>query len=48
VGVVLSNEVITGVVEKGFADDILQVSVDLQSEKSAFSDVTVEVHSRAI
>jgi hypothetical protein len=49
VGVVLSEEVITGVVEEeGFADDILQVLVDLQNEKSAFSDVTVEVHSRAI
>jgi hypothetical protein len=49
VGMVLSDEVITGVVEEeGFADDILQVLVDLQSEKSAFSDVTVEVHSRAI
>jgi hypothetical protein len=47
--VVLSDEVITGVVEKeGFADDILQVLVDLQSEKSAFSDVTAEVHSQAI
>jgi hypothetical protein len=49
VDVVLNDEVITGVVEEeGFADDILQVLVDLQSEKSAFSDVTVEVHSRAI
>jgi hypothetical protein len=48
VGVVLSDEVIIGVVEEGFADDILQVLVNLQSEKSAFSDVTVEVHSRAI
>jgi hypothetical protein len=49
VGVVLSEEVITGVIEEeGFADDILQVLVDLQSEKSAFSEVTVEIHSRAI
>jgi hypothetical protein len=49
VGVVLSDEVITRVVEEeGFADNILQVLVDLQSEKSAFSDVTVEVHSRTI
>jgi hypothetical protein len=49
VGVVFSDEVITGVVEEeGFADDILQVLVDLQNEKSAFNDVTIEVHSRAI
>jgi hypothetical protein len=49
VGVVLSDEVITGVVEEeGFADDILQVLVNLQSEKTAFNDVMVEVHSRAI
>jgi hypothetical protein len=49
VGVVLSDEVIIGVVEEeGFADDILQVLVDLQSEKTAFNDVMVEVHSRAI
>ena len=48
VGVLLSDEVITGMVEEGFADDILQVLVDLQSEKSAFNDVTVEVHSRTI
>jgi hypothetical protein len=49
VGVVLSDEVITGVVEEeGFADNILQILVDLQNEKSAFSNVTVEVHSRTI
>jgi hypothetical protein len=49
VGVDLSEEVITGVVEEeGFADDILQVLVDLQNETSVFSDVTVEIHSRAI
>ena len=34
--------------EEGFADDILQVLMGLQSEKSAFNDVIVEVHSRAI
>ena len=46
---VLNNEIIIGVIEEeGFTDDILQVLVDLQSEKSAFSDITVEVHSRAI
>ena len=49
VGVILSDEIITGVVEEeGFADDIIQVLVELQSEKSAFKDVRVEVHSRAI
>ena len=49
VGVILSDEVITGVVEEeGFVDDILQVLVELQSEKFAFKDVRVEVHSRAI
>ena len=49
VGVVLSDEVIIGVVEQeGFADDILQFLVDLQSEKSASSDVMVQVNSRAI
>ena len=42
------DEFITKVVEEGFADDILQVLVGLQSEKSAFIDVIVEVHSRAI
>ena len=46
VGVILSDEIITGVVEEeGFADDILQVLMGLQNEKSAFNDVTVEVHS---
>jgi hypothetical protein len=40
-----SDEVITRVVEEeGFADDILQVLEDLHKEKSAFIDVTVEVH----
>ena len=29
-------------------NDILQVLVDLQSKRSAFNDVTIEVHSRAI
>ena len=49
VGVILSDEIITGVVEEeGFADDILQVLMGLQNEKSAFNDVTVEVHSRTI
>jgi hypothetical protein len=48
VGVVLSDEVITRMVEEGFANDILQVLVDPQSEKSTFIDVMVEVHSRAI
>ena len=49
VGVMLSDEVITGVIEEeGIADDILQVLVDLQGVRSAFIDVTVEVHSRAI
>ena len=44
VGVILSDEIITGVVEEeGFADDILQVLMGLQNEKSAFNDVTVEV-----
>ena len=47
--VVLSDEVITGVVEEeGFAGDILQVLMDLQSEKSAFIDITIEIHSQAI
>ena len=42
VGVILSDEIITGVVEEeGFADDILQVLMGLQNEKSAFNDVTV-------
>ena len=46
---ILSDEIITGVVEEeGFADDILQVLMGLQNEKSAFNDVTVEVHSRTI
>ena len=46
VGVILSDEIITGVVEEeGFADDILQVLMGLQNENSAFNDVTVEVHS---
>ena len=46
---ILSDEIITGVVEEeGFADDILQVLMGLQSERSAFNDVIVEVHSRAI
>ena len=49
VGVILSDEIITGVVEEeGFADDILQVLMGLQNEKSAFNDITVEVHSRPI
>lgn len=49
VGVVLSEEVITGVVEEeGFGDDILQVLEALQRERSAFADVMVEVHSRAV
>ena len=49
VGVILSDEIITGVVEEeGFADDILQVLMGLQNEKSAFNDVTVEVHPRTI
>ena len=49
VGVILNDEIITGIVkEEGFVDDILQVLMRLQSEKSAFNDVTVEVHSRAI
>jgi hypothetical protein len=49
VGVVLSDEVITRVVEEeGFADDILQVLEDLQRERFAFIDVTIEIHSRAI
>ena len=49
VGVILSDKIITGVVEEeGFADDILQVLMGLQNEKSAFNDVTVEVHSRTI
>ena len=49
VGVILSDEIITRVVEEeGFVDDILQVLMGLQNEKSAFNDVTVEVHSRTI
>ena len=31
--------------EEGFSDDILQVLMDLQNEKFAFMDVTVEVYS---
>ena len=49
VAIILSDEVFTRMVEEeGFANDILQVLVGLQSEKSAFIDVTIEVHSRAI
>jgi hypothetical protein len=49
VGIILSDEVIIEVVEEeGFADDILQVLEDLQRKRSAFIDVTVEVHSQAI
>lgn len=48
-GVVLSDEVITGVVdEEGFSDDILQVLEDLQIRKSKSIDVTIELHSRAL
>ena len=49
VGVLLSDEVISKIVkEEGFANNILQVLVRLQSEKSAFIDVPIEIHSRAI
>ena len=47
IGVVLSDECITGVIEEeGFADDILKTLEDLQEQKSASIDVMVEVHSR--
>ena len=46
-GVVLSDEVITGVVEEeGFPDDIIRILEDLQGQKATSTDVMVEVHSR--
>ena len=46
---ILNDEIMIGMVEEeGFADDILQILVGLQNERSAFIDVAVEVHSRAI
>ena len=46
---ILNDEAITGVVRKEeFADDILQVLVDLRNEKFAFIDVTVEIHLQAM
>ena len=45
----MNDEVIIGMIEEeGFADEMLQILVDLQREKSPFIDVTIEVHSRVI
>ena len=46
-GVVLSDEVITGVVEEeGFPDDIIRILEGLQGQKATSTNVMVEVHSR--